>query len=93
VKTQNRIHSQKIGLPERAVFNSFRSGNGWETPEFDMTMRFHTASVDCALSVFAVADVQIRRTDCLVIKLPAAAAENWRLAKIARVKLRQSGRM
>ena len=45
VKTQNGARSQKIGFPERAVFDYFGLGNGWKTPEIEIAMRFHTASV------------------------------------------------
>src|SRR6266446_513907 len=62
VKTRSTAVSRNIDLSERAVFDSFRVRKGKKTPENEMGVCFHTASVDLSRS-----QIQWREPDCLRI--------------------------
>jgi hypothetical protein len=52
VKTRCAAARQNIDRSERAVFDYFRAPKGETTPENEMGLRFHTASVERGPSTF-----------------------------------------
>jgi hypothetical protein len=72
VKTRCAAARQNVDRSERAVFDYFRAPKGETTPENEMGLRFHTASVDSSGSQRAQTGARSRRSARRVLRTECA---------------------